>query len=133
MAEYLCDDGEFDSAGRATRDYPHDGEVYTVEEERIGDLDDPDATILRVLDGDDEVVVAATYLNGFEDRTEEEYDGFGEPINKLENADNPLHAIDFVTYSGLNSDSSFSQTRHQGNWGHAQDELEGSHPAGGGL
>lgn len=108
--KYLHFDDEFDVNGRASRQYPHDDEVFTVEEKRVGNPSGSDATILRVLDGEGDLKVAATYMNGLEDRRKEDYEGLGESVNELEDYDNPLHAINQITYASLDKSGTFAES-----------------------
>lgn len=122
--KYLHSDDEFDMNGRASRNYPHEGEEYTIEEERVDGT-----TILRVLDEDDEIMAAATYMNGLEGRTQDEYEGHGEAVNHFDEFDNPLHAINFITYGGLSDAQDFSETDSEQNWGNEVKGFEENYPS----
>lgn len=107
--DYLFEEEELNSAGRATRSFDYEGQEYVVEEEKVGiGSESSDATILRVFDEIGSPVLAATYMKGLEDRTEAEYSGMGEPLNTFDEFDNPLHAVNQITGEKL-SERSFSQ------------------------
>lgn len=93
--EYLFDDEEFNESRRARNDYEDGGNHYTIEEEKVRNQGETVGTVFRVFEGE-EIVAAATYLNGLEGRTEDEFNGMGEPLNETE-YDNVLHAVNQIT------------------------------------
>lgn len=89
-------------------------EDYLVQEEKIGSVEDPDYTILRVLE-DNEVVAAATYH------------GDGSGVNNVEFDGKELIQSDFEY------DSPVQLLNGVGKWGQPRDELEGRSPLGGDM
>lgn len=107
MTEWFVEDGyEVVGNRRITED-----EGYEVHEEKIGDINDPDYTMLTVLEGD-EVVAGATYEGdgrGLEEATEGHVDDdfeYNNPVSLLNTevvADGDGNASDHYDFKDLDA------------------------------
>jgi hypothetical protein len=111
--KYLHLDEDFDVNGRTRTSYIHDGERFTIHEERVPQGDESNATILRVLNDAGDIKAAATYLNGLEDRTSDGYDGHGEALNRFNQYDNVLHAVNEISDGGIDPDMDFAEESNE--------------------